>query len=152
MPQIYLIVDFITKLPLVAEKDTILVVCNKLFKMAHFVAVKEGTSVEELVRLFRDNIQKLHGLPVVATTHWNCCGNHQTQSPTITQRANLLKRISSRNFTRELDKEPLLNQSPIYTNVSWSMLLIIRPALLSMLQPHVCLTSYSRPPCILHVP
>ena len=27
------------------------------------------------------------------------------------------------------------------------MLPIIKPALLSMLQPHVCLISYSRPPC-----
>jgi len=33
----YLIVDLITKLPLVAEKDTILVVCDRLSKMAHFV-------------------------------------------------------------------------------------------------------------------
>ena len=36
-PQIHLTVDFITKLLLVAEKDTILVVCNKLFKMTYFV-------------------------------------------------------------------------------------------------------------------
>jgi len=31
-------VDFITRLLLVAKKDTILVVCNKLLKIAHFVA------------------------------------------------------------------------------------------------------------------
>jgi len=29
----HLIVDFITKLPLVVEKDTILVICNRLLKM-----------------------------------------------------------------------------------------------------------------------
>jgi len=52
----YLIVDFITKLPLVAGKDAILVVCNRLSKMTHFMAIIEGTSVEELVRLFRDNV------------------------------------------------------------------------------------------------
>jgi len=34
----HLIVDFIIKLPLVAGKDVIPVVCNRLFKMTHFVA------------------------------------------------------------------------------------------------------------------
>jgi len=55
-------VDFITKLPVVAEKDAILVVCDRLSKIAHFVATTEGTSVEGLVRLFRDNVWKLHEL------------------------------------------------------------------------------------------
>ena len=58
----HLMVNFITKLPLVAGKDTILVVCNKLFKITHFVATIEGTLAERLVRLFRDNVQKLHRL------------------------------------------------------------------------------------------
>ena len=31
--------------------------------MTHFVATTEGTSVEGLVRLFKDNVWKLHGLP-----------------------------------------------------------------------------------------
>ena len=52
----HLIVDFITKLPLVAGKDVILVICNRLSKLTHFVATTEGTSVEELARLFRDNV------------------------------------------------------------------------------------------------
>ena len=56
-------VDFITKLPVVAGKDAILVVCDWLLKMTHFVATTEGTSVEGLARLFRDNMWKLHGLP-----------------------------------------------------------------------------------------
>ena len=34
-PWTYLMVDFITKLPVVAGKDTILVVCDRLSKMAH---------------------------------------------------------------------------------------------------------------------
>ena len=55
-------VDFITKLPLVARKDVILVVCNKLSKITNFVATTEETSVEELARLFRDNIWKLYRL------------------------------------------------------------------------------------------
>ena len=52
----YLTVDFITKLPVVAEKDAILVVCNRLSKMTHFVATTEGTSAEGLARLFWDNV------------------------------------------------------------------------------------------------
>ena len=59
---IHLMVDFITKLPLVVEKDTILVVCNRLSKMAYFVATTEGISVEELARLFRNDVWKLHRL------------------------------------------------------------------------------------------
>jgi len=58
----HLTVDFITKLPVVAGKDVILVMCDRLSKMAHFVATTEGTSVEGLARLYRDNIWKLHGL------------------------------------------------------------------------------------------
>ena len=50
------------KLPVVAGKDAILVVCDRLSKMAHFVATTEGTSAEELARLFQDNVWKLHGL------------------------------------------------------------------------------------------
>jgi len=53
---IYLIVDFITKLLLVAEKDTILVVGNRLSKMTYFVVTTEETSVERLAWLFRDNV------------------------------------------------------------------------------------------------
>jgi len=59
----HLIVDFITKLPIVAGKDTILVICDRLFKMTHFVTTTEGTLAEGLVRLFRDNMWKLHRLP-----------------------------------------------------------------------------------------
>jgi len=48
----HLTVDFITKLPVVAGKDAILVVCNQLSKMAHFVATTEGTLAKGLARLF----------------------------------------------------------------------------------------------------
>jgi len=50
------------KLLIVARKDAILVVCDRLSKMTHFVTTIEETSVEGLVRLFRDNVWKLHGL------------------------------------------------------------------------------------------
>jgi len=62
-PWSHLTVDFIMKLPVVAGKDVILVVCDRLSKMAYFVATMEGTSAEGLARLFRDNVWKLHGLP-----------------------------------------------------------------------------------------
>jgi len=52
----HLTVDFITKLSLVAEKDAILVICDRLSKMTHFVATTEGISAERLARLFRDNV------------------------------------------------------------------------------------------------
>ena len=54
-----------------------------------------------------------------------------------------LNRLSSGKFTRELDKESLLYQSPIYTKYAWFMLLIISPVLLSMLHSHVYLIFYS---------
>ena len=59
----HLMIDFITKLPVVAGKDAILVVCNQLSKITYFVATMKGTSAEDLVRLFRDNMWKLHKLP-----------------------------------------------------------------------------------------
>ena len=62
-PQIHLMVDFITKLSLVAGKDTILVVCNRLSKTMHFMATTKEILVEGLAQLFRNNIQKLHRLP-----------------------------------------------------------------------------------------
>jgi len=55
-------VDFITRLLLVVGKDIVLVVCDKLFKIAYFVATTEGTLVERLARLFRNNVWKLHRL------------------------------------------------------------------------------------------
>jgi len=55
-PWTHLMVDFITKLPVVAGKDAILVVCDWLSKMIHFMATTEETLAEGLVRLFRDNI------------------------------------------------------------------------------------------------
>jgi len=61
-PWIHLMVDFIMKLLVVAGKNAILVVCNKLSKIIHFMATIEGTLAEGLARLFRNNIWKLYGL------------------------------------------------------------------------------------------
>ena len=62
-PWTHLTIDFITKLLLVAGKDVILVFCDRLSKITYFVATTEGTSVKGLMRLFRNNMWKLHGLP-----------------------------------------------------------------------------------------
>jgi len=50
-PWSHLIVDFITKLLVVAGKDAILVVCDWLSKMTYFVATTEGTSAEGCSRI-----------------------------------------------------------------------------------------------------
>ena len=55
-PWTYLIVDFITKLPIIVEKDTILVVCDRLSKITHFIATTEEILTEGLVRLFKNNV------------------------------------------------------------------------------------------------
>ncbi len=49
-------VDFITKLLVVARKNAILVVYDRLSKMAHFVVTTKGIMVEGLVRLFKNNV------------------------------------------------------------------------------------------------
>ena len=52
----YLIVDFITKLLLVAEKDAILVIYNWLSKIVYFIATTEEMLVKGLTRLFKNNV------------------------------------------------------------------------------------------------
>ena len=47
---------------MVAGKNAILVVCDKLSKMTYFVVTMEEILAEKLARLFRDNMWKLHGL------------------------------------------------------------------------------------------
>ena len=49
-PWTHLTVDFITKLPVVARKNVILVVCNRLSKIMHFMATTEVMLAEGLVR------------------------------------------------------------------------------------------------------
>ena len=58
----YILVDFITKLLVLKGYDSILVVYNRFSKILHFVAMTEKIVAEELARLFRNNIWKLHEL------------------------------------------------------------------------------------------
>ena len=43
--------------------DSILVVCDRFLKISYFVVTTEKITVEELVKLFRNNIWKLQWLP-----------------------------------------------------------------------------------------
>jgi len=55
-PWTYISVDFITKLPLAQGYDSILVVYDRMTKMAHFVPTTERTSAKGVARLFWDNV------------------------------------------------------------------------------------------------
>jgi len=52
----YITAYFIPKLLLVQEYDSILVVCDRLTKMAYFVSTTEKTLAEGMVRLFQNNV------------------------------------------------------------------------------------------------
>ena len=62
-PWAHISADFIIKLPLAQEYDPVLVVYNQMTKMAYFVSTTEKTLAEGLVRLLRNYMWKLHGLP-----------------------------------------------------------------------------------------
>ena len=90
----HLMVDFITKLPLVAGKNAILVVCDRLSKITHFVATIEGILVKGLARLFRDNMWKLHGLPE------SVISDRDPQfAAELTKKLNIILRIEMRLLT-----------------------------------------------------
>ena len=59
----HILVDFITKLPLAQGYNLILVVCDQMTKMVHFIPPTEKTLAEGLAMLFRNYVWKLHGLP-----------------------------------------------------------------------------------------
>ena len=62
-PWTHISADFIMKLLLAQEYDSILVVCDRMTKMAYFVLTIERTLAKGVARLFWDNIWKLHNLP-----------------------------------------------------------------------------------------
>jgi len=55
--------DFVEGLPSSMGRDVIMVVVDRLSKYAHFVALAHPYTAGTVVRLFMDNIFKLHGLP-----------------------------------------------------------------------------------------
>jgi len=62
-PWSYILADFITKLPLAQGYNAILIVCNRFSKMAYFIATTEKTLAEGPVKLFWDQVWRLHRLP-----------------------------------------------------------------------------------------
>lgn len=61
--QAHIIADFIMKFPWEKWHNTVLVVVNMLFGIAHFVLTSEKTLVEGLMKLLRNYVWKLHELP-----------------------------------------------------------------------------------------
>jgi hypothetical protein len=55
--------DFITDLPLSRCFDAILVVVDRLTKMAHFIPCNKTATSADTARLVMDNVVRLHGLP-----------------------------------------------------------------------------------------
>jgi transposase InsO family protein len=55
--------DFITDLPVSHGYDSILVVVDRLTKMAHFVPCKKTATSEDTARLVLDSVVRYHGLP-----------------------------------------------------------------------------------------
>ncbi|MCO5555871.1 hypothetical protein L7F22_009416 [Adiantum nelumboides] len=56
--------DFIVGLPTTQrQKDTILVVVDRLSKMAHFISTKETVEAPQVADLFIQNVFRLHGMP-----------------------------------------------------------------------------------------
>src|SRR5437588_7989111 len=55
--------DFVTDLPESEGYDAIWVVVDRLTKMAHFLPCRTDLKTRQFVRLFMDNVIKLHRLP-----------------------------------------------------------------------------------------
>jgi len=62
-PWSHISADFVMKLLLAQGYDSILVVVDRLIKMAHFIPTTEKTTAGGLAILFRDSVWKLHSLP-----------------------------------------------------------------------------------------
>jgi hypothetical protein len=60
----YITIDFLTKLPETAQGHTaIMVVVDRLSKMAHFIPTKDNVNAPDTAHFFFNNIYKLHGMP-----------------------------------------------------------------------------------------
>ena len=56
--------DFITGFPITwRQHDSIMVVVDKLKKVAHFIPVKSTHKTDDIAKIFMKEIFKLHGLP-----------------------------------------------------------------------------------------
>lgn len=63
LPWTSISMDFVVKLPISEGHDSVLVVVDRMTKMAHFIPCTESLDAPGLVNLVRRNIFRLHGLP-----------------------------------------------------------------------------------------
>ena len=64
--------DFVVGLPHTQiDHDAIWVIVDKLTKSAHFLAICNTFSLERLVKLYINEIVKLHGVPVTIVSDWD---------------------------------------------------------------------------------
>ena len=62
----YITMDFVVDLPHTqTSHNTIRVIVDRLTKFAHFLAIHCTFSLDRLVRLYIDEIVKLHGVPMI---------------------------------------------------------------------------------------
>ena len=60
----HITMDFVTGFPTTRnKKDAVWVVVDRLTKSAHFLAIKKGDGVDEIVKVYLDEIVRLHGVP-----------------------------------------------------------------------------------------
>eukprot|EP00253_Pinus_taeda_P014753 PITA_14753 len=64
-----ILMDFITKLPIVQGKDCIYLVVDRLTKFSHFFAIPTRDTIAQVVELFFRQIFKLHGLHKNIVSH-----------------------------------------------------------------------------------
>ncbi|CAN1153515.1 Transposon Ty3-G Gag-Pol polyprotein [Linum perenne] len=56
--------DFVSGFPLTREgKDVVWVIVDRLTKVAHFIPIQFKPSVEELAKLYIEEVVRLHGFP-----------------------------------------------------------------------------------------
>lgn len=62
----HITMDFVTSLPETKphRHNAVMVIVDRLTKRAHFIATKSTATAQDTAKLFRDNFQRLHGLPV----------------------------------------------------------------------------------------
>ena len=61
--------DFVTGFPKSQKgNDVVLVVIDRLSKVAHFLAVKETITASQLANLYMTRIVSLHGIPLVISS------------------------------------------------------------------------------------
>ena len=68
----HITMDFVIGLPHTRiDYDAIWVIVDRLTKLIHFLAIHNNFSLDRLVRLYINEIVKLHGVPVSIVSNWD---------------------------------------------------------------------------------